>query len=115
MLGRMAPDDAADLIMEIDQERRIPILNLLPPLQQSKVRSLLSYNPETAGGLMSPDFVTVRDTATVADALTAVRASTAPEEAAGVVFATRCGRFGGGFRVAHLALARLHLSSVLHQ
>jgi hypothetical protein len=26
---------------------------------QSKLRSLLSYNPETAGGLMNPDFVAV--------------------------------------------------------
>jgi len=49
VLSRMAPDDAADLIVDIDQERRLPILNLLPEPQQRKVRSLLSYNPETAG------------------------------------------------------------------
>ena len=53
----MAPDDAADLISEIDQERRAPILDLLPEPQRRKVRSLLSYHPETAGGLMSPDFL----------------------------------------------------------
>ena len=46
----MAPDDAADLITEVEQERRLPILNLLPEPQQHKVRSLLAYNPETAGG-----------------------------------------------------------------
>ena len=57
LLSSMAPDDAADLITEVDQERRLPILNLLPEPQQRKVRSLLSYNPETAGGLMSPDFL----------------------------------------------------------
>ena len=57
LLARMAPDDAADLIMELDQERRLPVLGLLPASQQRKVRSLLSYNPETAGGLMSPDFL----------------------------------------------------------
>ena len=57
LLARMAPDDAADLIMELDQERRLPVLGLLPAAQQRKVRSLLSYNPETAGGLMSPDFL----------------------------------------------------------
>ena len=55
----MAPDDAADLIVEVDQERRLPILQLLPEPQQRKVRSLLSYNPETAGGLMSPDFLSL--------------------------------------------------------
>ena len=54
LLASMAPDDAADLIMEVDQERRLPILDLLPEPQQRKVRSLLSYNPETAGGLDEP-------------------------------------------------------------
>ena len=57
LLSSMAPDDAADLIGDIDQERRLPILALLPEPQQRKVRSLLSYHPETAGGLMSPDFL----------------------------------------------------------
>ena len=62
LLARMAPDDAADLIMELDQERRLPVLGLLPASQQRKVRSLLSYNPETAGGLMSPDFLALPQT-----------------------------------------------------
>ena len=55
----MAPDDAADLIMEIEQERRLAVLEMLPEPQRRKVRLLLSYNPETAGGLMSPDFLCV--------------------------------------------------------
>ena len=83
----MAPDDAADLITEVDQERRLPILNLMPELQQRKIRSLLSYNPETAGGLMSPDFLSLPASATVDQALDAVRASKAPPEALNVVFA----------------------------
>ncbi len=88
LLASMAPDDAADLITEVDQERRLGILNLLPEPQQRKVRSLLSYNPETAGGLMSPDFLALPETDSVADALAAIRTSTAPPEALQVVFAT---------------------------
>jgi hypothetical protein len=88
ILGLMAPDDAADLITEIEQERRLPILNLLPQLQQQKVRSLLSYNPETAGGMMSPDFVRLPADSLVSDALAAIRSSTAPTEALNWVFAT---------------------------
>ena len=88
LLGSMAPDDAADLVTEIDQERRLPILNLLPEPQQRKVRTLLSYNPETAGGLMSPDFLCLPSTSTVGAALQAIRRSTAPPEALNVVFAT---------------------------
>lgn len=86
LLSRMAADDAADLIMELDQDRRMPVLDLLPAPQQRKVRSLLSYNPETAGGLMSPDFLALSAETTVADALLAIRASSAPIETLQVVF-----------------------------
>ncbi len=86
LLSSMAPDDAADLITEVDQERRLPILNLLPEPQQRKVRSLLSYNPETAGGLMSPDFLSMTADATVAAVLDAIRTSTAPPETLNVAF-----------------------------
>ncbi len=88
LLATMAPDDAADLIVEVDQDRRLPILNLLPEPQQQKVRSLLTYNPETAGGLMSPDFLCLPATSSVADVLEAVRSSKAAPEALVVVFAT---------------------------
>ena len=86
LLSSMAPDDAADLITEVDQERRLPILNMLPEPQQTKVRSLLSYNPETAGGLMSPDFLCLPGDVHVSAALDAIRRSSAPPEALNVVF-----------------------------
>ncbi len=87
LLASMAPDDAADLIMEADQDRRLRLLEALPQPQRRKVRQLLSYNPETAGGLMSPDFVTLPETASVEDALDAVRHSTAAPESLQIVFA----------------------------
>ena len=86
LLERMAPDDAADLITEVDQSRRLNLLDLLPEPQQQKVRNLLSYNPETAGGIMSPDFVAVPNSASVADGLSAVKNSSAPVETLNVVF-----------------------------
>ncbi|MHB8329982.1 MAG: CBS domain-containing protein, partial [Acidimicrobiales bacterium] len=54
---------------------------------QRKVRALLSYNPETAGGLMSPDFLCLAEHTSLPDVLEAVRTSKAPPEAIGVVFA----------------------------
>jgi hypothetical protein len=103
LLSSMAPDDAADLITEVDQERRLPILNLLPEPQQRKVRSLLSYNPETAGGLMSPDFLSMPASAPIADVIAAVRASSAPPEALNVVFAVD----GDGHLVGSASTVRL--------
>ncbi len=88
LLSRMEPDNAADLINEIDQERRLPILENLPAAQQVKVRQLLSYNADTAGGLMNTDFVSVIDSATVAEAIEAIRTSNVPAESLHAVFVT---------------------------
>jgi len=99
LLEAMAPDDAVDLLTELDQQRRLPILEKMGQPAQAKIRALLSYNPQTAGGLMNPDFVSVPETATVSQALDAVRTSTSPPEACGVVFVT-----GEGGRLVGTAL-----------
>jgi CBS domain-containing protein len=86
LLSRMEPDNAADLINEIDQDRRLTVLDNLPDTQQTKVRQLLSYNADSAGGLMNTDFVAVPATATVGDALDAIRTSSVPAESLHAVF-----------------------------
>ncbi len=86
VLAGMAADDAADLITELDQDRRAPILALLPPAHQAKVRALLSYNADSAGGLMNPDYVSVQQSATVAEALDAVRTASASAQQSADVF-----------------------------
>jgi Mg/Co/Ni transporter MgtE len=75
VMSRMASDDGADLLLEIPQNRRIPILNLLPLAKQRKIKILLGHNPETAGGLMNPDFVAVEESTTVVETLARVRAA----------------------------------------
>jgi CBS domain-containing protein len=107
LLSRMAPDDAADLISEVEQERRLPLLELMAEPQQRKVRNLLSYPAESAGGLMSPDYVQVATTATVASALDAVRAATAPVETLNVVVVLdEDARLAGAVTLAALVRAR---------
>ena len=102
----MAPDDAADLITEVDQERRLPILNLLPEPQQRKIRSLLSYNPETAGGLMSPDFLSMPSATSIDEVIESVRTSSAPREALNVVFAVDAdGRLVGSASMVRIVQA----------
>ena len=86
LLSRMAPDDAADLLLELDQERRLPILNLMAPQQQHRLRALLQYNPTTAGGMMSPEYVAVPRGATAGQALDRVRAATAPHQLLTMIF-----------------------------
>ncbi len=89
LLAHMAPDDAADLLNELDQERRAPVLDLMPPTEGQKLRGLLQHHPSTAGGLMSPDYIAVERGTLLADALERVKAATnVPSALLGTVFVT---------------------------
>ncbi|HEV1991879.1 MAG TPA: CBS domain-containing protein [Candidatus Dormibacteraeota bacterium] len=104
VLDRMAPDDAADLLGELEQERRLPILNLMSPSQQHKLRKLMQYHPTTAGGMMSPDYVWVVRGSTAAMAIEAVRVDDkAPHQLLNAVFVTeQDGKFIGSTALADL-------------
>lgn len=86
LLASMEPDDAADLISDLDQSRRLPILEAIPEPKQEKIRALLNYNSETAGGLMSPNFLALSRDATVAEALEEIRRSQVAPEALSVIY-----------------------------
>jgi MgtE intracellular N domain/CBS domain len=86
LLSRMAPDDAADIIGELDEDRRETLLALLPVSHRIKVRALLGYDPAEAGGLMSPDFLLLPGTTAAGDALDAVRRSRVEPELLSSVF-----------------------------
>jgi hypothetical protein len=107
VLDRMAPDDAADLIGHLDQERRLPVLNLMSANQQHKLRKLLQYHPTTAGGIMSPDYVWVDRGSTVEMAIEAVRVDDkSPHQVLNTVFVTEPGgKFLGSVSVADLVRA----------
>jgi CBS domain-containing protein len=75
VLARMRADDAADTIAELPQQRRQPVLDLLPAPQRTKVLTLMGFNATSAGGLMGVDFVALPGMSTVSDALARVRES----------------------------------------
>jgi CBS domain-containing protein len=86
LMARMETDDAADLLAQFDDDRRAHILGHLPHLQQRRLRALLGYEPLTAGGLMSPEFVAVYTQATQEEALDRVRRAVSPSDALAWVF-----------------------------
>jgi CBS domain-containing protein len=125
VLDRMAPDDAADLLGGLEQERRLPVLNMMSNTQQLKLRKLLQYHPTTAGGMMSPDYVWVLREATVDEALEAIRTDDkAPHQVLSTVFITEGdGRFVGSIaavdlmrsdhhrKVSELELVKMHIGA----
>ena len=109
VLSRMESDDAADLLMELEQDRRLPVLELLPASKRLKVKLLLGYNPQTAGGLMNPDFVTATEHSTVEQAIELVRRSAIDvERLPTVVVVDGDGRLVGSLSVVTLLRAAPH-------
>ncbi len=73
VLDQMQPDDAADLIAQLSEERGEALLDLMEPEEAEDVRFLLSYAPDTAGGLMTTEPIIVSADTTVAEALALIR------------------------------------------
>ena len=68
-----APDDAADLLDVLDEDRRGRILEILGATQGAKLESLLEGEEETAGSLMNTEFFALDEELTVAQAIEAIR------------------------------------------
>jgi magnesium transporter len=68
-----APDDAADLLDFLDEERRERVFELLGATQGAKLESLLEGEEETAGSLMNTEFFALDEDLTVAEAIEAIR------------------------------------------
>jgi CBS domain-containing protein len=107
VLARMQPDDAADAVAELPQSRRQAILDLMPPGQRTKVLMLMGFNPATAGGLMSVDFVALPESATVRQALKKVKEAQQlqPQVLTSVHTLDDAGRLTGVVRVTQLIQA----------
>ena len=74
IVTEMTPDDRADALEELEEEVAEEILSKIPAPEREETERLLAYPPETAGGLMTTEFVSVAGEMRVGDALTRVRA-----------------------------------------
>ena len=73
ILEEMGPDEAADLVADLSAERQAQLLGLMEPDEAADVRALLSYEEETAGGLMTTDFITVSPNETAQEVIDRLR------------------------------------------
>jgi magnesium transporter len=73
ILEEMGPDEAADLMADLSPERQAELLGLMEPEEAADVRELLSYPEETAGGLMTTDFITVSPDETAQEVIERLR------------------------------------------
>ena len=58
-------DDLADILQQLPQQVAAQVLEAMDEQDRHRVESILSYNEDTAGGLMNTDTITVRPTHTL--------------------------------------------------
>lgn len=73
ILQEMGHDEVADLLGRLSDKEAQQLLRQMNPEDSEEVQDLLGYGENTAGGLMTTDYVILNQTHTVAEALTAIR------------------------------------------
>lgn len=89
LLETMQPDDAADLLGELSEDRAERLLQAMDSDEADDVRTLLAYDDDTAGGLMTTEPVILSPETSIAEALAQVRRSELPAALAAAVFVCR--------------------------
>ena len=69
IVEELSYDDATDIVSQLSEEKREEILDNIDKEDASEIRKLLTYNEETAGGLMSTEFIQIHRSLNKRDAL----------------------------------------------
>ncbi|MBI2679653.1 MAG: magnesium transporter [Candidatus Solibacter usitatus] len=107
IIEEMAPDEAADALAELEDETSEEIMEEMQVAPESEVRELLEFDEDTAGGMMTTQYVALPATAIVADALAALKGNEDMLENLNVLFLVD----GEGRLVATVPVARLFIAS----
>ena len=73
LVTEMNPDERADVLEELDEERAEEIVEEMPAEARRETEELRRFDPDSAGGLMTTEYVSVEATTSVEEALRRVR------------------------------------------
>ena len=73
IITKLPHDAAADVLGDMEEDESETYLDKLPQKFSAEVRELLTYNEDTAGGIMNPSVLTVNIDMTVQDVLNYIR------------------------------------------
>jgi magnesium transporter len=107
LLNEMAPDDRTRLLEELPAEVTRRVLTTLSPAELKVARELLGYPEGSAGRYMTPEFLTLPENFTAAEALDYVRKHGQGRETLNVLYIVdEKGRLLDDVRLASLVLAK---------
>lgn len=91
ILEEMQPDDAADVIADLDEAKAQTLLELMEDEESEEVRELLAYEEDSAGGLMTNDFLLLPQNLGAAETLQRIRAMEEQPEFADYIYVVEPG------------------------
>jgi magnesium transporter len=115
IVEEMDPGAAADLLADLPQERTEQILEEMQPAEREEVSELLEFEENTAAGRMTTDYLALAPTATVGDAIEALRKFEGGIESLSTIFLVdQDNKLVGAVPLAGLVLASAdtHLSTL---
>lgn len=65
ILGEMSSDELTDLVGVLDEKETRDVLKKINEEDRKDVYKLLSYDPDTAGGIMATEFISIRENKTI--------------------------------------------------
>jgi Mg/Co/Ni transporter MgtE len=86
IVEEMPPDEAADVLHELSPETSAEVLADMEKEEANEVRELLGFEENTAGALMTTEYVVVHESATVEGAVAALRSFEGPIESIHVIY-----------------------------
>jgi len=92
-------DDAADILSEMSEKDSAEVLQKIPKAESAEIRKLMRYSEDSAGGIMDPVLISVPEDATVAEAISKIRAAEIDEDFYSVYVVDSAGRFVGDVRI----------------
>jgi magnesium transporter len=73
LITNIPADEATDLLMQLPREKTLHLMGLLGSETNKKLRKLLSFAKDSAGGLMTTEYLNLKQDATVADAFNKIK------------------------------------------
>ncbi len=80
ILSEMWVDDAVDVLDEVDEDHRDALLDNMLPEDALEIRALLTFDPDTAAGVMNTEIILIAADLSVDDAIHQIRAELEEKE-----------------------------------
>lgn len=73
IISEMSSDELVDLLGTLDEDEQNEIITNMNTEEVEEVKTLLSYDPESAGGIMATEFISIKETDTVNETINYLR------------------------------------------